>query len=112
MAFSLERRQMRIDGEILEQRMNIGPIVVQSNPPRVGVPRGRQSKPVLDFAFLPVQRRQFGGKGRKRPMIRRYRRLQDQESGIPLLFEYIIVEKDSVREAPVLGEQRDHAGLV
>src|SRR5258708_2484 len=53
-AFSLERRQYCLKRKILAQRMNIWPVVMQSDPARIGVPGGLQAKPVLDFALLPV----------------------------------------------------------
>src|SRR6516164_595028 len=60
-AFSLERRQHGFECEVLAQRMNIRPVVVQGDPARIRMSDGFQPKPILDFALLPVHGGQLRG---------------------------------------------------
>ena len=52
--FALERRQHGVDGKVLAQRVNVGPIVMQCDAAGVGVPIGHQAEPILNLALLPV----------------------------------------------------------
>ena len=59
-------RQNRVDGEVFPQRMNLRPVVVQGDAARVGMALGRDSKPILNLALLPVDGGNLGGDRRKR----------------------------------------------
>ena len=111
-AFSLERRQHGLERKVLAQGMNIGPIVMQGDPARIGVSDGLQAKPILDFALLPVHRGQFGGERRKledRSARTGARTIRYRAS--PLLFKYVVVEENAFRGTPVLGEHRNQPGF-
>src|SRR5689334_3389247 len=54
-ALTRKSRQARRYQEVLAQRMDVRPIVVQRDSARVRVPGGLQSEPVLNLALLPVQ---------------------------------------------------------
>src|SRR5450755_611416 len=60
-ALSFKGRQHRVNGEVFTQRMNVRPVVVQGNAAGIRMPLGHQPEPILNLAFLPVQRRDFGG---------------------------------------------------
>src|SRR5260370_1221460 len=59
-ALSLEGREHGLEWEVLAQRMNVRPVVMQRDSARIGVSYSFQAKPILDFALLPVDGRQLG----------------------------------------------------
>src|ERR1039458_5353530 len=92
-AFPLEGRQHGFEGKVLAQGVNVGPIVMQGDPTGIRVSNGLQAKPILDFALLPVDGRQFGGERGKLKSVGPYRRLHDQVLSAALLFEDIVDEE-------------------
>ena len=75
--------------------MNIRPIIVQSHSSGIRVSGGLQAKPVLDFTFLPVERRQFGRERGELRIVRRHRRLQNQILRIVVLFKNVVVVENA-----------------
>ena len=109
-AFSLKGRQHGFERKVLAQGINVGPIVMQGDPAGIRVSHGLQTKPILDFAFLPVHCGQFGGKRRKLKTVGRHWRLHDQIRSTILLFEDIVVEENAFCCTPVFGENRNQPG--
>ncbi len=54
---AFEGGQYRIERKVLPQGVYVRPVVVQCHAARIGVSGGFESKPVLDLALLPVDRR-------------------------------------------------------
>src|SRR5216683_2067891 len=106
-AFSFKRRQDRLEGKILAQGINIGPIVVQGDPAGIRVSNGLESKPILDFTLLPVRRRQFSGERGKLKTVGPYWRPHNQVLRAALLFKDIVVEENALCTTPVFGEHRN-----
>src|SRR5665213_642281 len=110
-AFSFKRRQYRVYRKILAQGVDIGPIVVQRHPTGIRVADGSQSKPVLDFAFLPVRCGQFGRERWKPGIVGGYGCPHDQVLRVILLFENVVVKKDALRGTSVLGEHSNQSSF-
>src|SRR6266568_5451891 len=98
-AFALEGRQHCREGKILAQGMNVWPIVVERDPAGIRVSHGLQSKPVLDFALLPVDRGQFRGQRWKLKVVGANWGLHHQILGATLLFEDVVVEENAFRRS-------------
>src|SRR5579863_6204191 len=92
-AFSFKRWQYGVYRKVLAQRVNIGPIVVQGHSSGIRMSDGSQSKPVLDFAFLPVHSGQFGRERWKPGIVGGHRCPDDQVLRVILLFENVVVKK-------------------
>src|SRR5450631_1002530 len=109
-ALSLEGRQHGLDREVLAQGINIGPIIMQGDPAGIRVSNGLQTKPILDFALLPVHRRQLGGEGGELKTVSTYRRSHDQILSAALLFQDIVVEENAFCRTPVFSKHRNQPG--
>ncbi len=109
-ALTLEGRQHGFERKVLAQGINLGPVVMQGDPAWIRVINGLQAKPILDFAFLPVHRGEFGRERGKLKSVGPHRRLHDQVLSAALLFEDIVVEENSLRRASILSEHRNQAG--
>jgi hypothetical protein len=104
MALALEGRKHAIDREVFPHWMNVGPVIMQRNSSRVGVPFELDAEPILDFAFLPVQRRQFSGKGRKHRLVRIDSRRDDKVSGITRELQSVVIQEATFGSTPIFGE--------
>src|SRR5271157_5889702 len=94
-ALAFEGRQDLAQRKTLEQGMDVGPVVVERDPPRIGMTRGFEAEPVLDLALLPVDGGQLSGERREMRLAGGNRRLEDQIAGLAWLFEDIVVVEDA-----------------
>src|ERR1700690_292569 len=106
-ALPFEGRQHGFQGKVLAQGINVRPIVMQGDAAGIGVSNCLQTKPILDFALLPVERRQGGGERGKLKTAGSHRRLDDQILRAALLFEDIVEEENAFGGTPVLREYRN-----
>jgi len=91
--------------------MHVWPVIVQRNAPRVGMPCGFQSKPVLDLALLPVDGGELRGQRRKRGILRGNWGLQNQPGWVARPIEDIVDVEDSLHMHAILGEDRHKSRL-
>ena len=109
MRFTFERRQRGIDGKTLAQRMNVRPVVVQRDAAWIGMARGFDAEPVLDLAFLPVERRNLGRHRGEGAMLRVNRGAQQQIARVRAVLEDVVEVVALLLRHPVLGKHRDVA---
>src|SRR5450759_1345562 len=69
-ALAFEGRQDLAQRKIFAQGMHVGPVVVERDAPWIGMAGGFEAEPVLDLAFLPVDRGQAGGERRESRLVR------------------------------------------
>ncbi len=106
-ALALEWRQHRCHIEILAQRVDLGPVVVQGAPARIGMADELQAKPILDFALLPVHGR-YGV--RERRELRRFgrdRHAEDQETMSGVEGQRVVEVEHPLDRARVVREHAD-----
>src|SRR5207244_3234196 len=106
-----ELRQSNTKWKIFAKRMDVGPIIVHRDSSGIGMSYGFQSKPVLNFALLPVEGGEFSGERRELQVIRAYRCAQDEIIRIAALLEDVVVEEYALLCTPVFGEYGNDPGF-
>lgn len=92
--------------------MNVWPVVVQGNSARVGVAVELDSKHVLDFPFLPVQRGYIDRVARESGIVLIDLRRYQEIAWISWKFEDMVNEKEPFGGTAILRKHSHHAGLV
>ena len=99
-----ERRQLRAQIEILAQREDFRPVVVQGAAAGVGMADELQAEQVLDFPLLPVDGRDGVGQRGELRRIRRHGHAQDEKGVDRVQREHIVQVKGLFLLADVVGE--------
>ena len=102
--FAGEWRQHRPQIEILAQRKDLRPVVVQRAPARVGMPDEFHAEQVLDFAFLPADGRHGVGERGELRFRRRHGHAQDEKCVDRVERKQVIKMEHFFRFADVVGK--------
>src|ERR1019366_7156753 len=105
-------RQHLAQRKTLEQGMDVGPVVMERDAPRIGMTSGFEAEPVLDLALLPVDGGQLGGERREMRLVGGNRRPEDQIAGLAWLFEDVVVVEDALGGHAIFGEHRHQTGAI
>ena len=108
---TLERRQHRPQVEILAQRINLGPVVVQRAAPRIRMTQQFQAEQVLHFPLLPVHRVDGIRERGELRFVGRHWHAQREEPMRRIQGENVIKMKRALRLPDVVGKQADEAGV-
>src|ERR1035441_1402185 len=92
--------------------MDIGPVIVERDAARIGMTGGFQAKPVLDLAFLPVDRGQLRRERWEARLVRGNGRLEVQIAGLAWLFEDVVVVEDAIGGNAIFGKHRHQSGVI
>src|ERR1019366_3248693 len=102
--FTREGRKHAIDWKVFPHWMNVGPVIVQRNTSRVGMAFEMDAEPILDFALLPVQRRQLGGERGKHGLVWIDSRTEDEILRIAGEFQNVVIQEAAFSRAPIFGK--------
>ena len=111
-AHAAEGRQLGARVEVLAQRPNVRPVVVQDAAGRVGMADELDAEQILDLALLPVDGVNGVGQRRQLRFVRRDGNADQNESVGGVQDVEIIDEEDIFPGAGVLGEEAGEAGAV
>ena len=99
-----ERRQLRAQIEILAQRKDFRPVVVQGATAGVGMADEFQAEQVLDFPLLPVDGRDGVGQRGELRFVRRHGHAQDEKGVDRVERKHIVQVEGLFLLADVVGE--------
>ena len=104
---ALERRQHGVQVEVLPQRINFRPVVVQRAAAGIGMAFELEAEQILYFALLPVDGGQGVGEGNELGLAGGHRHAQDEEAVRRIQREDVVEVEGAAFRAGIVGEEAD-----